>query len=110
MDRVILLKKHLKNFKFTPKKIKYVDGIATTVPQDEQIFKGAPFPVGEKVLKLFPEGALTVEDILLYTKVDLKGFPGEITREYDNKKYKLYMTTPYKEISDLKIYILKRVE
>jgi hypothetical protein len=112
MDNVILLKNHLKDFEYLKEtggsyvNGVYVPGSITAIP-----FTAAPFPIGQLELKLFPQGILNFDDIKIYTKYDLvDAIDKDIKRNSDNKTYRLLKNKPYKEMADLKVYILKRIE
>lgn len=112
MDNVKLLKRHLKDFKY----ISYPDGEYvdfTWVPGTpvEIPFTAAPFPIGEKELRLFPQGALSFNDIKIYTYEDLGDVVDkDIKRVSNDETFRLINAKPYTEIADLKVYILKRIE
>lgn len=112
MDKVRLLTRNLKNFEYIEETGgDYVNGVwqegtTTVIP-----FKAAPFPVTEKELKLFDEGALSFQDIKIYTKHDLGSVIDKgIKRVSTQETFRLYNSKPYLEIADLKMYILKRIE
>lgn len=109
MDRVILLTNHLKSFQYIEDSGSYVDGIWTESLQDPVNFKAAPFPINQRDLKLFPQGALSLDDIKLYTKYDLSDvIDKNIKRVSTSEIFRLYQAKPFQEIADLKIYILKK--
>lgn len=109
MDKVILLRKHLKNFQYIPDNGGYVDGIWEETAGTAIDFKAVPFPIGQKELKLFDEGALNLDDIKIYTKYDLgNAIDKDIKRVSTNEVFRLFNAKPFQEIADLKIYILKK--
>lgn len=111
MDKVLLLKKHLKNFiYFYETDGKYEDGIYVPGEQVLESFKAVPFPVDANTLKMYPEGAINVDDILLYTKKLLNNSTGNVKRIIDNENYKIFDRVAFLEMADLKVYLLKRVD
>lgn len=110
MEKVILLKKHLKKFEFLEKTDgRYEDGIWIEGTETIIPFKAAPFPVDGKTLKLYPEGTVNTEDLLLYTKFDSLSKNDEVTRILNGDKYRIFDNVAYLEIADLKVYLIKRV-
>lgn len=111
MDKVILLKKHLKNFSFLQtQEGRYVNGLWEEGETIETTFKAVPFPVDANTLKLYPEGAVTSDDLLLYTKKSLDNKEGRIKRETDGNIYRIFDEVAYLEIANLKVYLIKRVD
>lgn len=111
IDKVILLKKHLKNFiyKYTEDD-KYVNGILVPGKEVLENFKAVPFPVDANTLKLYPEGTVNRDDILLYTKKVLNNVNGEVERVSTNEQYRIFDVVKYLEVADLKVYLVKRVD
>ncbi|MGL5126154.1 MAG: hypothetical protein ACRC6U_09285 [Fusobacteriaceae bacterium] len=112
MDKVILLKKHLKNFKyFYETDGDYGDdGMYVPGEKIEENFKAVPFPVDANTLKLYPEGAINVDDILLYTKKNLNNTLGQVKRESDGEVYQIFDKIAFLEVADVKVYLVKRVD
>ncbi|MGL4998547.1 MAG: hypothetical protein ACRC5T_06210 [Cetobacterium sp.] len=111
MDRVLLLKKHLKNFiYFYETEGRYENGIYIPGERVEENFKAVPFPVDSNTLKMYPEGAVNVDDILLYTKKMLNNTLGNVKRVSDNETYKIFDKIAFLEVADLKVYLVKRVD
>ena len=113
IDNVILLDEQLKTFSYNTETDGYLgtDGIYVEGTITTTSFEAVPFPVSQYDLRLFPQGALSYDDIKIYTKTNLgNAVEKTITRDYDNSEYRLLKATPYKELADLKVYILKRIE
>ena len=112
MDNVILLKRHLKDFEYLERTgDSYVNGLFIPGSVAATLFTAAPFPIGQLELKMFPQGALNFDDVKIYTKYDLgNAIDKDIKRVNDGNIYRLMKSKPYKEMADLKVYILKRVE
>ncbi|HBJ79734.1 MULTISPECIES: hypothetical protein [Fusobacterium] len=111
MDKVILLKRHLKSFVYLENiEGKYIDGIWIDGIEKEILFKAAPFPVDANTLKLYPEGTIRRDDLLLYTKKELNNLEGKVKRIVDGKIYKIFDEVSYLEMADLKVYLVKSVD
>ena len=108
MDNVRLLKKHLKDFEEIPItseliNTEWVDTEGAPVP-----FKAAPFPLNADDLKMFSEGEMSLDDLKIYTKYEIKGtIKKRIKRIETGEVFEMAKNKPYKEIADLKVYILK---
>lgn len=110
MDKVILLKRHLKSFVYLKQDGGYVNGLWVDGEIERTQFKAAPFPVDANTLKLYPEGTIRRDDLLLYTKKTLDNLESEIERVADGKKYRIFDEVSYLEIADLKVYLIRRVD
>jgi len=111
LDNVILLAKHLKNFYYEEKTGDYVDGVWATDTSTETAFTGVPMPLNGYEINLLSQGSLNFDGIKVYTKYDLgNAIDKTIKRDYDEASYRLISAKPYKEIADLKVYVLKRIE
>lgn len=111
IDKVILLKKHLKQFKYKyTEDDKYVSGVLVKGKETTIDFKAAPFPVDANTLKLYPQGTVNVDDILLYTKKVLNNVNGEVVRVSTQESYRIFDIVKYLEVADLKVYLVKRVD
>lgn len=78
----------------------YIEGTPT-----EKIIKAVYMPVSLNDLKNYPQGAITLEDMDLRTKENLK--LGDII-VIDNIRWKIVQKADYSYIADLKFYILRR--
>lgn len=113
MDQVRLLKRHLKSFEYIQETGGEYNskGIYEVETAENIEFKAVPMPISQYDLKLFPQGALNYDDIKIYTKYDLQNaIDKNIKRLFDGNTYRLINTKPFREIADIKIYILKRLE
>ena len=110
MEKVILLKRHLKNFEFLSKtEGHYENGIWVEGTETVINFKAVPMPIDGVTLKLYPEGTINTEDLLLYTKFDSLNKNDEVKRSINGDKYRIFDNVGYLEIADLKVYLVKRV-
>lgn len=112
MDNVILLPQHMKSFAYVSESGGgYTNGIWVDGTKTDISFTAAPFPISEKEMSLLPQGELSFNDIKIYTKYDISNAINKsIKRTGTTETFSLYNVKPFKEIADLKIYILKRVE
>lgn len=112
MDNVILLGKHLKNFYYEEKETgSYTDGVWVNGTSTDVLFVGVPMPLNGYEISLFSQGALNFDGIKVYTKYELgNAIDKTIRRGYDSASYRLIDAKPYKEIANLKVYVLKRIE
>jgi len=110
LDIVRLLPRHLKDFQIISDNGTYgADGEFIPAEAAAIDFKAAPFPVTGNDLRLFPEGDLSLNDLKLYTKYDLDGIiDKKIVRVSSGEEFQLKTLKPYKEIADLRVYILKK--
>lgn len=110
MDNVRILKRHLKKFIYSyTTNDGYVDGILVPGVKIEENIKAAPFPVDANILKMFPDGNINYNDIVLYTKNTLNNVNGKIKRVKNNEEFTIFERVSYLEVADLKVYICKRV-
>ena len=111
MDKVILLKRHLKDFVIIDKSVTWVNGEAILQEIEEITFKGIPMPIDQRTLSLLPQGALSNDSIRIYTKQDLGQLENKyIKRLSDNKVYRVYNAKAFQELADVKIYLLDKWE
>lgn len=73
--------------------------------ETKKIIKGVYLPVSFNTLKNYPQGSITLEDLELKSKVDLK--VGSLI-EINNKQWKVIQKRDYDYIADVKFYILRR--
>lgn len=78
----------------------YIEGITK-----ERIIQAVYMPVSLNDLKNYPQGAITLEDMDLRTKENLK--LGDIVI-INNIQWKIIQKADYSYIADLKFYILRR--
>lgn len=106
-----LLKKHLKTFYYEEQTGSYEDGIYVDGDIVETSFQAVPMPLSGYEIKLFSQGSLNFDGIKIYSKYDLgNAINKNIKRDYDSATYRLLKSKPYKEIADIKIYVLERIE
>lgn len=110
MDKVILLKRHLKSFIYLKQDGGYVNGLWDAGGIEKIQFKAAPFPVDANTLKLYPEGTIRRDDLLLYTKKTLDNLESEVERVGDGKRYRIFDEVSYLEVADLKVYLIRRID
>jgi hypothetical protein len=106
------LKRHLKTFYYEEdSEGTYTDGLYVDGDITETEFEAVPMPLKGYELSLFSQGALNFDGIKIYTKYDLgNAVDKTIKRGSDLASYRLISAKPYKEIANLKIYVLKRIE
>ena len=111
MDKVILLKRHLKIFSYEhAEEGKYESGIYIPGATTTKDFSGIMFPIDGNTLKLYPEGTFNADDKLLYTKNDLDNVDDFIILKETNSKYRIFREIKFDGIADLMIYLIMRVE
>lgn len=111
MDKVILLKRHLKDFEYVNQAKGHYEG-GVFIPGDvtTETFKGIMFPIDGNTLKLYPEGTFNADDKLLYTKKDLNNVDDFIVLKATDTKYRIFREIKFDEIADLMIYLIMKVE
>lgn len=111
MEKVIILKKLYKEFTFLQREEGHYEvGIWVEGSLVEKAFKAAPFPVDGNTMKLYPEGTINTEDLLLYTKFDNLNKNDIVKRTFNSIEYRIFDNVNYLEIADLKVYLVKRVD
>lgn len=73
--------------------------------ETKKIIKGVYLPVSFNTLKNYPQGSITLEDLELKSKEDLK--VGSLI-EINNKQWKVVQKRDYDYIANIKFYILRR--
>ena len=73
--------------------------------ETKKIIKGVYLPVSFNTLKNYQQGSITLEDLELKSKEDLK--VGSLI-EINNKQWKVIQKRDYDYIADVKFYILRR--
>ena len=108
MDKVRILKRN-QSILTIPKQIKKVWKDSREIEEEipEQTFKGAVFPIGSDDYKNYDFASLTANDRKLYCTEQLKD---ECKIIYAGKAYNCQGIVNYGEISELRVYILKRVD
>lgn len=111
MDKVILLKKHLEKIIVKETLVSYNDEGVMENTYNEFEIEGAFFPVSSEILKLFAEGAVKLCDVVLYSKYDIShNTDATIERKETGERFRIYETKRYTHNSDLRKYILQRLE
>ncbi|CAL7888432.1 Phage protein [Fusobacterium necrophorum subsp. funduliforme] len=106
MDKVLLLKKHMTSIVIWQKEEgQWIQGKWENEMEKEIRIQGVYLPVSADILKYYPQGAITLEDIELFTKAELKKGDMALIR---GEKWQVMESTNFDYIADVKTYILKR--
>lgn len=111
MDEVILLENQLTPWRATTNATEgYPNGIWETVSGEDIDFEGAGLPVTNRDISVEPEGKISKNDLKLYCKTQILGVIDKIIEVETGFEFKIYKNKYYRQIADVYIYILKRVE
>lgn len=100
------LKKHMTSIVILQKEEgQWIQGKWQTETEKEKTIQGVYLPVSADVLKHYPQGAISLEDLELFTKAELKKGNMALIR---GERWSVIENTNFDYIADVKVYILKR--
>ena len=106
MDKVILLKKHLTDITVKSKQSgRWEKGKRIEEKEITKIIKGVCLPVSGEILRYYPQGAISINDLELFTKDDLADQDVVVIK---TKEYEIFQKSDFYPVADIKTYILKR--
>lgn len=73
--------------------------------EKEKSIQGVYLPVSADTLKYYPQGTISLEDLELFTKTELKKGDRALIR---GERWSVVENTNFDYIADVKVYILKR--
>lgn len=112
IDEVILLDDMLEEFTHNSEDIGHWEN-GEWVQDSTQAtdFEGVILPLEQKDIQYLPEGLTNTNTQIVYTKENLDDVINvKFTRVLDGKIYRLYQYEGFKNLADLNVYLLARLE